>query len=58
MLEQITSVIIGVSIYNMILKSIGMSILNIILKSEKGKEIKSEVEKSFNERIKEKINNK
>ena len=56
-IDTIINVIIGLFIYNMILKSIGVAILKIILKTDTGKEsVKEFKEKlSFKDRLEEKI---
>lgn len=53
-IEIITSVIIGMAIYNMILKSIGIAFLKVILNTKTGQEKSKEVRKTFEERLKEK----
>jgi len=56
-IDTIINVIIGLFIYNMILKSIGVTILKAILKTDAGKEsVKEFKEKlSFKDRLEEKI---
>ena len=53
-LEVIINVVIGLFIYNIILKAIGNVFIQRILESKKGQEIESKVYKTFEERIKEK----
>ena len=50
----ILNVLIGLFIYNIILKAIGNVFIQRILESKKGQEIESKVYKTFEERIKEK----
>ena len=53
-LDIILNVLIGLFIYNIILKAIGNVFIQRILESKKGQEIESKVYKTFEERIKEK----
>jgi hypothetical protein len=53
-LDIILNVLIGLFIYNIILKAIGNVFIQRILESKKGQEIESKVYKTFAERIKEK----
>jgi hypothetical protein len=53
-LELIINVVIALFIYNIILKAIGNVFIQRILESKKGQEIESKVYKTFEERIKEK----
>jgi hypothetical protein len=53
-LEVIINVVIGLFIYNIILKAIGNVFIQRILESKKGQEVESKVYKTFEEKIKEK----
>jgi hypothetical protein len=53
-LEVIINVVIGLFIYNIILKAIGNVFIQKILETKKGQEVESKVYKTFEERLKEK----
>jgi hypothetical protein len=53
-LEVIINVVIGLFIYNIILKAIGNVFIQRILETKKGQEVESKVYKTFEERLKEK----
>ncbi len=53
-LDIILNVVIGLFIYNIILKAIGNVFIQRILETKKGQEVESKVYKTFEERIKEK----
>jgi hypothetical protein len=55
-MNEILNVIIGLAIYNFIIKSIALSILKLVLNTDAGKEEAKKVKESFVEKI-EKLNN-